>query len=71
MVGVFMVYQLEANIAGDWVPIDSMVYGCAEHKFRELLQHLQLTPGQRLRKVNKKVGTLWYNSLTKELLPWQ
>jgi len=50
-------YQLEANIAGDWEPIAGHGYATSG-PFRDLLDFLELSPAQRLRRV-ADTGNNW------------
>jgi len=43
-------YQLEANIAGNWEPILGQGYA-TPGPFRDLLNFLEMSPAQRLRRV--------------------
>jgi len=54
--GSMFFYQLEYSVGNRWKPIPGHAYACRGKSFREMYNLLNLTPGQRLRRVGDSLN---------------
>jgi len=54
--GSLFFYQLEYSVGNRWKPIAGHAYACHGKSFREMYNLLNLTPGQRLRRVGDSLN---------------
>lgn len=54
--GSLFFYQLEGRIANCWEPLPGHAYACRSGSFRAMFNLLNLTPGQRLRRVGDSLN---------------
>jgi len=63
-------YQLDSNAGGTWGPVHGETYACYDGDFRDLLDAVKLTPGQRLRVVETKSAKYLYDRVRRALIRW-